>query len=238
MGATPLLRVEEARQPMGEMITFASEGGAAKGYLATPAPNKARGRGVVVIQESWGLADHIKRVADRFATEGFHALAPDLYHGTLPRSPEEAHRLELELNIGQAEKDLRGATERLRFVTGRPVATVGFCMGGALSLFAACANPKDVAACVVFYGGHPKVDFDFDHLAAPVLGHWAEKDDFASPNIARFEAELGRRGKTWEFHSYPGTRHAFFNDDRPELYDRDAAVRSWERTIDFLTRQL
>jgi carboxymethylenebutenolidase len=223
---------------MGEMITFASDGATAKGYFAVPAPDKARGRGVVVIQEWWGLVDHIKRIADRFATEGFHALAPDLYHGTTAGSPDDAGKLLMALNISQAGHDLKGAIERMRFVTGRPIATVGFCMGGALSLFAACSNPKDVAACVVFYGGHPKVEFDFDRLQAPVLGHWAEDDDSANANATRFEAELSRRGKTWEFHTYPGTRHAFFNDDRPEVYDRDAAVRSWERTIDFLTRQL
>jgi carboxymethylenebutenolidase len=223
---------------MGEMITFASGDATAKGYLAVPAPDKARGRGVVVIQEWWGLLDQIKRVADRFATEGFHALAPDLYHGATTGSPDEAHKLQMALDIGRAGSDLTGAIERLRFVTGRPVATVGFCMGGALSLYAACSNPKDVAACVVYYGGHPEVDYDFDRLSAPVLGHWAEEDRFANPNLSRFEAEFGRRGKTWEFHSYPGTRHAFFNDDRPEVYDRDAAVLSWERTIDFLTRQL
>ena len=223
---------------MGEMITYASDGATARGYLAVPAPDKARGRGVVVIQESWGLVDHVKRVADKFALEGFHALAPDLYHGTTTRSPDEAGRLLMALNIEQADRDLRGAIERLRFLTGRPVGVVGFCMGGALSLFAACANPKDVAACVVYYGGHPRITFDFDRLTAPVLGHWAEDDDLANPNVPRFEAELGQRDKAYEFHSYPGTRHAFFNDERPEVYDRDAAVRSWERTIDHLTRNL
>jgi carboxymethylenebutenolidase len=223
---------------MGEMITFGSGGKTASGYMSIPAPDKARGRGVVVLQEWWGLVDHIKRVADNFALEGFHALAPDLYRGEKTGSPDEAEKLLMALNIAEAEKDLRGAVERLRFVTGRPVGTVGFCMGGALSLFAACSNPRDVAACVVFYGGHPKVEFDFDALTAPVLGHWAEDDDFANPNITRFETELGRRDKPFEFHSYPGTKHAFFNDDRPEVYDRDAAVRSWERTIDHLTRNL
>ena len=223
---------------MGEMITYASDGATARGYLAVPAPDKARGRGVVVIQEWWGLVDHVKRVADKFALEGFHALAPDLYHGTTTKAPDEAGKLLMALNIEQAEKDLRGAIERLRFLTGRAVGTVGFCMGGALSLFAACANPKDVAACVVYYGGHPKVSFDFDRLAAPVLAHWAEDDDFANPNASRFEAELGQRDKAYESHAYPGTQHAFFNDDRPEVYDRDAAVRSWERTIDHLARNL
>jgi carboxymethylenebutenolidase len=111
-------------------------------------------------------------------------------------------------------------------------------MGGALSLFAACTNPKDVGACVIYYGGHPRVDYDFDRLAAPVLGHWAENDDFANASRARFEAELAARDKVFEFHTYPGTQHAFFNDERSDVYDRDAAVLSWERTIDHLTRHL
>ncbi len=223
---------------MGEMITFSSDGEAAPGYLATPAPDKARGRGVVVIHEWWGLAGHIKRVADDFATEGFHALAPDLYRGTTAESPDEARKLRMALSLEAAGKDLKGAIERLRFVTGRPVATVGFSMGGALSLLAACSNPKHVAACILYNGAHPKVEFDFDGLTAPVLGQWAEDDELANRNIAPLEAELSRRGKAFEFHTYPGTSHGFYNDDRPEVYDRDATVRSWERTIDHLTRNL
>lgn len=223
---------------MGEMITFPSDGETARGYLATPAPDKARGRGVVVIHEWWGLAGHIKRVADAFATEGFHALAPDLYHGARAESPDEARKLRLALSLEAAGKDLKGAIERLRFVTGRPVATVGFSMGGALSLLAACSNPKDVAACVLYNGAHPKIEFDFNGLTAPVLGQWAEDDELANRNIAPLEAELSRRGKAFEFHTYSGTSHGFYNDDRPEVYDRDATVRSWERTIDHLTRNL
>jgi carboxymethylenebutenolidase len=223
---------------MGEMITFASDGKAATGYFATPAPDKARGRGVVVIHEWWGLVPHIKRVADDFATEGFHALAPDLYRGESARSADEAAKLRAALNLEKAGADLKGAIERLRFVTGRPVATVGFSMGGALSLLAACCNPKDVAACVLYNGAHPGVEYDFDRLVAPVLGQWAEDDESANANVARFEAELSRRGRVFEFHTYPGTSHGFYNDDQPEVYDRDSTVRSWERTIDHLTRNL
>src|SRR5262249_61191087 len=69
---------------------------------------------------------------------------------------------------------------------------------------------------VVYYGGHPKVEYDFGGLRAPVLGHWAEHDDFANANIPWFEKELGLRGKPFAFHTYPGTKHAFFNDARPE----------------------
>ena len=192
----------------------------------------------MVIQEWWGLNDHVKDVADRFAAKGFWALAPDLYHGTVTRSPDEAGKLLMALSISTAEKDLRGAITHLRGLTGRPVGTVGFCMGGALSLFAACTNPDDVGACVIFYGGHPRVEYDFDRLRAPVLGHWAESDAFANANLPRFEKELGARGKPYAFHTYAGTRHAFFNDTRAEVYDRAAAELSFARTLEFFHANL
>jgi len=223
---------------MGEMIRFASNGGTSEGYLAQPAAGEGLGRGVVVIQEWWGLVDHVKRVADRFAKAGFAALAPDLYHGTVTRSPDEAGKLLMALNISQAEQDLRGAVGHLKQLTGKPVGVVGFCMGGALSLFAACENGADIGACVVYYGGHPKVEYAFDKLKAPVLGHWAEDDAFANANVPRFEAELKQRGQPYEFHSYAGTQHAFFNDDRPEVYQREAAEKSWERTVAFFKAHL
>jgi carboxymethylenebutenolidase len=221
---------------MGDLVTFGSNGGRATGYLATPlAPST---RGVLVIQEWWGLNDHVKAVADRFAARGCHALAPDLYHGTVTRSPDEASKLLMALNIAQAERDLRGAIAHLRGITGKPVGTVGFCMGGALSLFAACTSPEAVAACVVFYGGHPKVEYDLGRLRAPVLGHWAEDDEFANRNRDRVKAGLEARGKPFEFHTYPGTRHAFFNDTRPEVHARDAAELAFARTLEFFERTL
>jgi carboxymethylenebutenolidase len=206
-------------------------------YLSEPAPGRAA-KGVIVLQEYWGVNDHIQDVADRFAIAGLTALAPDLYHGTVARSPDEAMKLLMALNIAQAEKDLRGAVAHLWGLTGKPVGIVGFCMGGTLSFFAACANGKDVGACVIYYGGHPKVEYDYDRLTAPVLGHWAEQDNTANQNAARIEAELKRRGKSCEFHRYPGTKHAFFNDTRPEVYDREAATQSWDRTLAFFHAHL
>jgi len=223
---------------VGSMIDFPANGGATPGYLAEAAPAAARGRGVVVIQEWWGLNEQIKKVADRLAASGFTALAPDLYHGTVTKAPDQAGKLLMALDIARAEKDLRGAVDHLRKLTGKPVGTVGFCMGGALSLFAACTNPDGVAACVVYYGGHPKVDYDFDRLRAPVLGHWAEDDDFGNANVPRFERELEKRGRVFQFHHYPGTKHAFFNEERPEVYHREAAEGSWERTIAFFESTL
>src|SRR5262245_4696270 len=220
---------------MGEMIRYSANGGTTDAYQARPAEGRGNDRGVVVIQEWWGLVDHIKKVADRFASEGFSALAPDLYHGKVTRSPDEAGKLLMAMSIAEAEKDLRGAVDHLRATAtpGKPVGIVGFCMGGALSLFGACLGGDKVGACVVYYGGHPKVQFDFDRLKAPVLGHWAEKDDWANANIPGLEKAFKARNHRYEFHHYPGTTHAFFNDSRPEVYHRDAAETSWQRTVAF-----
>jgi carboxymethylenebutenolidase len=220
---------------MGESVTFAANGGTCGGYLARPA---APGPGVVVIQEWWGLDEHIKTVADRFAAEGFVALAPDLYHGTVTKSPDEAGKLLMALDIGRAEKDLRGAIRFLRDDTQAPVGTVGFCMGGTLSLFAACANGPDVGACVIFYGGHPKAPYAFDSLRAPVLGHWAADDPGANANAAEVEATLRERSHPFEFHRYPATRHAFFNDTRPQVHDPGASALAWQRTLAFFRSHL
>lgn len=221
---------------MGEMVLFTVDRGTTEGYLAHPAQQAAAG--VVVIQEWWGLNDHIKEVADRYAREGFVAMAPDLYHGRVTTSPDEAGKLMMALNIEHAEKDLRGSVTHVKALTGRRVGIVGFCMGGTLSLFAACANAADVAACVVYYGGHLEVRNDFEGLQAPVLGHWAEHDDWANANATVIERELTKRGKRYQFHSYPGTRHAFFNDQRPEVHEKAAAELSFSRTLAFFREHL
>ncbi|HEX6183368.1 MAG TPA: dienelactone hydrolase family protein [Pyrinomonadaceae bacterium] len=223
----------------GQMIEFQSNGGTARGYLATP--EGGRGPGVVVIQEWWGLVPHIREVADRFAAEGFVALAPDLYHGDVARSPDEAGKLMMALNIAQTEKDLRGAVQHLlnqEATEGTAVGTVGFCMGGVLALYAASKN-EQVGACVVFYGIHPKVEPDFKNLRAPVLGLYAERDQFVPPEAVRaLEEKMSEHGKSIETHIYPGTDHAFFNDTRPEVYDADAAADAWRRTIEFFRKHL
>jgi carboxymethylenebutenolidase len=216
------------------MISFASNGKDCSGYLSGTA-----GPGVVVIQEWWGLNDQIKGVADRLAGAGFMALAPDLYHGTVTRSPDEAGRLLMALDIARAERDVRGAVAHLRELSGGgSVGTVGFCMGGALSLYAACAGGAAVGACVVYYGGNPRVLYDFDSLEAPVLGHWAEHDASTNASVPKLEANFRERSKSYEFHTYPGTKHAFFNEQRPEVYDERAANASWRRTIAFFHNHL
>jgi len=223
---------------MGERISFTSNGHAVDGYLAKPA---GPGPGVIVIQEWWGLVPQIEHVADRFAAAGFVALAPDLFHGTTTKSPDQAAKLMMSLRIDEAASDLAGAIHyiaALSEVTAPAVGTIGFCMGGALSLYAASRNPE-VGACVVFYGGHPNVKPDLSALQAPVLGIYAGKDTFVSPAVvSALDQQLTALGKRHEFHTYPGADHAFFNDARPEVYDAAAAEDAWTRTLTFLRREL
>ncbi len=223
----------------GNMVEFASNGTTARGYLATP--DGGRGLGVIVIQEWWGLVDHIVELADRFAGEGFVALAPDLYRGESADNPDEAGRLMMALNIERAAQELGGAVDYLRgldAVTSAKVGTVGFCMGGQLALASACQHDV-VGACVDFYGVHPNVTLDFSGLAAPVLGLFAENDGFVSPEVAnKLEHDIREAGKRADFHIYPGVDHAFFNDSRSDVYDADAAADAWRRTLEFFRAEL
>lgn len=218
----------------GTMVEFPSNGKAGSGYLAVPA--SGGGPGVIVLQEWWGLVDHIKDVADRLAAEGFVALAPDMYHGESTSSPDDAGKMMMALDIGRAEKDLRGAIGYLLSrdeVTTDHVGTVGFCMGGQLSLYAACENAS-VGACVVFYGIHPNVTPNLSTLQAPVLGFFAEKDGFVPPAAARqLEADLNAAGRSADITVYEGADHAFFNDTRPEVYDAAHAATCWSRMLAF-----
>lgn len=226
---------------MGEIVEFPSNGTTGQGYLATP--ESGEGPGVVVIQEWWGLVDHIKDVCDRFAAEGFVALAPDLYHGEATTEPDEAGKLMMSLNIEKAAKDMSGAVDfvRDRSTSTSGVAVIGFCMGGALALLVAAQRPDAVKAVAPYYGVlvWPAVQPDYANLAAAVQGHYAEDDDFANAEaVAALTKELESQGKEVEMFTYPGTAHAFFNDTRPEVHNAEASQQAWSRTLDFFRAQL
>jgi carboxymethylenebutenolidase len=214
----------------GRMVEFPSNGRTTHGYLAAPASGK--GPGILVLQEWWGLVGHIKAVCDRFAAEGFSALAPDLYHGKVASEPNGAEKLFMALNIAHAEKDLAGAAKYLAgHSSTAKLGAVGFCMGGQLALFAGCIDPS-IGAVVDFYGIHPNVKPDYGRLGGPVLGLFAEKDAFVTPATAReVEAAIKKAGKPVEVHIYPGVDHAFFNDERPDAYNKAAADDAWRRTL-------
>ena len=221
----------------GQMVTFASNGGTASGYLATP--KSGTGPGVIVLQEYWGLVPHIKDIADRFAAEGFVALAPDMYHGQIASHPDAAGRQMMALNIAATEQDLQGAATFVKSKSStKTIGSIGFCMGGQLALYAATLN-RDFGACVDFYGIHPNVKPDYSKLKCPVLGLFGETDGSVTPQVAHaLQTAITQAGGRCDIHIYPKTGHAFFNDTRPEAYDAAAAVDAWTRTLTFFKGQL
>lgn len=220
-------------------IEFASGGDRVAGFLATPP--SGRGPGVVVIQEWWGLVDHIRDVCERLARAGFVALAPDLYRGETASDPDTAGRLMMGLEIPRAARDLDAAVQALQSqpeVQGAKVGAIGFCMGGQLALFAATRNAK-IGAVVDCYGVHPNVKLDLAGLEAAVLGVFAERDSFVPPKVAaELEASLRAAGKRVHFTVHPGVDHAFLNDTRADVYDADAAGRAWAEIVAFLRAEL
>lgn len=212
----------------------------AHGYLALP--ESGSGPGLVVVQEWWGLTSHIAAMTDRFAGEGFVALAPDLFGGKTTHDAEEAGSLMEQLPVDSAARDLSGSVDFLlgrEDVTGEAVGAVGFCMGGGFVLTLAAQEGARVAAAVPFYGVVKDMP-DFSGLRASVQGHFGDKDDFVPPDAARevaakIEQESGRSP---EMHFYPAG-HAFMNDENLlGTYDPDQARVAWDRTIRFLHDKL
>ena len=224
---------------MGELVSFKANGASAEGYLALPP--EGTGPGLVVLQEYWGLVDHIKSLCDRFAAAGFVALAPDLYHGEVARSPDAAGKLLMALNIAEAGKELRGAGSFLHAhpaVEPKAIGVLGFCMGGQLALFAAQEYGDQFAAAVDFYGIHPKVEIDPARIKVPVLAHFGARDQGVPAAAgAQLAARIRRAGGQCEEYVYDAG-HAFFNDGRPEVYDAACAALAWTRTVEFLRRTL
>lgn len=218
----------------GEMITgVVSYSGPAEealmGYWAyqeggTPRP------AIIVIQEWWGLNEHIKDVASRFAAEGYVALAPDLYHGVVTTEPDEARKQAMELGMRDAVGEIQAAIDYLKgqaFVNGR-FGIVGFCMGGGLVLQAAVHSP-DIAAAVPFYGT-PLSTTEARQVTAPVLSFLGSRDGIPASGYETMHAALTEAGVPNKFQLYDGAQHAFFNNTRAS-YDEAAATDAWQQTL-------
>ncbi len=222
---------------MGEKVTFASNGGTCEGYLAIP--KSGSGPAVIVIQEWWGLVGHITAIADRFAEAGFVALAPDLYHGVIAKEPDHATKMMMGLAMDMAALDIAGAAKFLSErddVSGKGIGTVGFCMGGSLALWSATLSPE-VTATVAFYPALPwaRMSPDWQNYSGKSTQiHCSESDGTSTaPGIQEaVKAIKSAKGEVETF-DYPGTHHAFFNDERPEVYDAAASELAWNRMITF-----
>ena len=217
-------------------IEFSTSAGEASGYLAAPAGEQ--GPATIVLQEWWGIEEHIRSVCDRLAAEGFFALAPDLYGGETTTQPSEAEQKMMALSMEKVEPQMCGAAEYLASqpgFEGTGVGSLGFCLGGGLSVWAAATCPQ-ITAAVTYYYVMPHGKPDFSKIKGPVLGHFGTADEFISQDEAKaLEAELREAGVEVTFHYYDGAGHAFFNEtDRLGTYDAAAAQLSWERTVSFL----
>jgi len=224
----------EFKRPDGQLL---------KGYLAEPS-DKANAPGIVVIQEWWGLDDEVKAVADRFAKAGYRALVPDLYRGKLALEANEAEHLMGDLNFGDAAgQDIRGAVQYLKATGSVKVAVTGFCMGGALTILAAC-NVPELDGSIVWYGNPPLEYVNAGNINKPMLGHWSVHDEFFPiAGVDQLEEKLKQAGVNYEFHRYD-TKHAFANPKselrglKPLEFNAEAAQLAWDRTIQFLQKNI
>jgi len=207
-----------------------ADGETLMGYLAYQQDAEPK-PAVVVIQEWWGLNDHIKDVANRFAREGFVALAPDLYHGMVATEPDEARKLVMELDTPAAVQEIQQAIAFLKtqdYVRGAKAGIVGFCMGGGLVLQTAL-QADDLAGGVVFYGS-PLAPAEAEQVKTPILTFIGTEDRIPVSEVEAMHAGFDQAGIKNEFRVYEGAQHAFFNDTR-DSYNEAASADAWPRTL-------
>ena len=226
---------------MGEIVKIAVDGRSAEGYFAEAGADRA---GVIVIQEWWGLVDHIKSIVDRFARAGFNAFAPDLYHGQATTEPDMARKLVMELKLDSAAVEIASAAKFLKDKGNKgngQVGVVGFCMGGSLAIWGASLVPE-ISAAVAFYPGASweRQNPRWDNFKGKFVNfHCSEGDGTsAAPGIQEAIKNIETAGGSVEAFDYPGTQHAFFNDERPQVYEEVAAKLAWQRTLDFFNAHL
>lgn len=218
-------------------VTFPVADGEAHGYLAVPSAGS--GPGVLVIQEWWGLTDHIKDVADRLAAEGFVALAPDLFGGWITHDGDEAGQMMSDLPAEEGAQKLAGAVDHLlgrEEVTSETLGAIGFCMGGGFVLALAAQQGERISAAVPFYGVGQGLPQTYTGVRAAVQGHYAEQDEMYPADQARaLEQQIrDESGAEVEFHFYDAG-HAFHNDENLiGTYDSELAKLAWGRAVDFL----
>ncbi len=220
-------------------IEYPANGENGMGYLSQP-DDGGKHPGVIVIQEWWGMDGHIKDIADRFAREGFVALAPDLYRGEVATEPDEARKLVMNMNREQALKDLTGGVAYLLAldeVAPKKVASIGFCMGGSMTLALAAASP-DVAAAAPFYAGFQPPAEEIAKIQAEMFCAFGA-DDGGIPieNVHKFEDVLKSTKRNAVVKVYAGAPHSFFNDTK-ESYRPDAAKDAWSNALALFQRVL
>lgn len=219
---------------MSHSVSFKSKSGSdVSGAIA----GSERSPAIVLLQEYWGLNEHIKSLVDRMAKEGFLVLAPDLYHGKVTTDAGEAAKMAGELDTLKAVDEIAGAVAYLKERSNGKVGVVGFCLGGALALASGCHIPS-LDAVVSFYGIPPAEKVDYAKLEAPVMMHVAKHDHWVTTEKASHVRDaIEKAGKHVDLFIY-AANHAFVNDTRPDVYSADNAQVALERTFEFFKQHL
>ena len=224
-----------------EFLPFPSPKGYAitRGYFVRPSAAAGKLPGVLVVHENRGLNPHIEDVARRLALENFVTFAPDALAplGGYPGDEDKARQLFPTLDQAKTREDFVAAAAFLKShadCNGR-IGVVGFCWGGSTANMLATRLP-DLGAAVPFYGGQPNAE-DTAKIKAPLLIHYAENDERINAGWPAYEAALKASSVPYTMYKYPGTQHGFNNDTTPR-YDEAAAKLAWQRTVEFLNKQL
>lgn len=220
-----------------ETLNFETANGATTAFAAMPENADENTKAVILIQEWWGLADHIKDIAGRYAAEGFICVAPDLYRGKLAANPDEAGKLMAALAIEDGVDTIKNAMAKASEAYGvSNFGITGYCMGGTYSLRAAC-ELKGISACAPFYGDIPPEDI-LKNLKPPVLFISGTKDAWINPEkVATLKSIAEKYSLPVKSVAYEAD-HAFFNNTRPEVYDEHAAKDAWSRVVNFFGENL
>jgi len=213
-----------------------------KAYVAEGAGGGLR-PAVIVVQEWWGLDDHIKDVARRFAAEGYFAVAPNLYSRQDYKVTNDAN-VAGELMGGLAMADgiddlisTIGWIKTQKAADGTRIGVTGFCMGGSYATLLPCVS-KDIKAAAPFYGEIPPDD-QLRNLTCPMFYAYGENDGWVQrADVDRLAAALKKFDKTGDVKIYAGCSHGFFNDTRPDVYSANEAKDAWARTLKLFAANL
>jgi len=218
-----------------ESLNLTTSRGATTAYVARP--EKDVTTGVLLIQEYWGINEHIRDLAGRFASEGYLCVAPDLYRGRIAADKDEAATLMQALPIEDGMETIRKAMDAVKEnYRIEEFAIIGFCMGGTFALRAACEIPE-LKAAAPFYGDIPQEDV-LKQLKVPTLFIAGERDAWINPQKVNGLKEVAKKyDLPVEVVSYDAD-HAFFNDTRPQVYDAEAAADAWRRVLNHFEKQL
>ncbi|HKQ99437.1 MAG TPA: dienelactone hydrolase family protein [Pyrinomonadaceae bacterium] len=219
-----------------ETLNIETANGKTTAHVALPEETSQK-TAVILIQEWWGINDHIRDLAGRYAAEGYTCIAPDLYRGKITKDPAEASRLMHELPLEDGLDTIRNAIAEAGRAYGiERFAITGYCMGGTFALLAAC-EIDTLAAAAPFYGDIPEEEV-LAKLKVPTMFIAGARDNWITPEkVNELKEAAHKHNLPVEVVSYDAD-HAFFNDTRPEVYNAEAATDAWQRVLNLFRERL